>query len=115
MFFIFYPEDIDCSIIHLTGVKTILSVRTNSTTYLCLKDGTYYVFSYKWIPLKSVFAGFVIKTLCKCIYILLCNTLYFHLIVSLFIDIADTTIHTYHIIHFYQLYFIYLLPYSTDF
>jgi len=34
-------EAIDCSATHLTGVKTILSVRTRSTTYLCLKGGTY--------------------------------------------------------------------------
>lgn len=32
---------IDCHITHLTGVKTILRLRTRSTTYLCLKDLAY--------------------------------------------------------------------------
>ena len=37
----YHGEAIDCSATHLTGVKTILSVRTRITTYLCLKSGTY--------------------------------------------------------------------------
>lgn len=32
---------IDCHITQLTGVKTILRLRTRGTTYLCLKDMAY--------------------------------------------------------------------------
>ena len=34
-------EAIDCSTTHLTRVKTILSVRFDKATYLCLEGGTY--------------------------------------------------------------------------
>ena len=34
-------EAIDCSAAHLTGVKTILSVRSRRATYLCLEGRTY--------------------------------------------------------------------------